>query len=347
MTDICSSLINKSLIVLLATTDKLDDKDLQLQKTKVVTKYAVKDGGAFFYTLDVRSLESCDDIATQINSLIFNEAQITSARLQSHSVILDCPDACFVLLYVTPSQAATIEKNKTGVVFSNKMPPQEKTAAKIPMHVFGKLKLRLVSAGNKILQYGGIGALLTLLLGGGKFLYDKHKEYQSSKEPSKNYEIFYDPKAAHLRFDPKSIKIDFFTKYKTKHRSDMEKRLGKRANAVNIVFHKFPNYILTYKEFFLRRRELFDIEDLQAIMDSDYADNFMDVMIRVTVELLFVVHQLKTKHAFFDKDEKTRQLGQVIKMAQRFWSQVKLLFPSLARPDLQQDLARAYGQSPV
>lgn len=336
---------NKKCLILFASTiAKGKAKPKPSPVNRVVSKYAMKDGKAFLFQYEIEVNKSqpilCEVIAQKLQEAVLTgstTAEITD-QLDKSSDILDCPEACFVLLYITQKQVKVVEKLE-NVEFGNILPVT--TATHKGCNIIEQLNLRLVNQGNKVPRYAKIVGVLALLASGGGLLYNQYKAFQKSKVQPKQYEIFYDPKSSHLQFDPKSVKIKFFTKFKKKHRNPMEMRLGKRATAAHLVFKKFPKYLTTYKEYFIRRKDLFGVEDLQDIIDSDYADNFVDVMIRVTVQLLYVVRELKTKVNFFTTDAKIRQKNQVLRMAERFWSNVRMLFPSLGRSDIEANLARA------
>lgn len=280
-----------------------------------VAKYLFDSDGVYLYHITFPpSSNPCVHIDSKLRAKHADVFRKNSQDQLNKSLIIEHEGTSYVIVFLTSRQISSFKK--AGYKFSRHV--QIANDIDFMPDILDRLKAVIVPFKEK----SSVSAI-------AKRAYYRYKG--AAKIPTLDYEVFYDPKSSELQFDPMHTTIDYFITKKNRRPVDIA--LSKHAAAATAVLKKFPLYLAAYKQFYIRRKVLFQIDELEDILNSEYSDNFIDVMVKITIELLYVEHHLR-KNGFFNMQGKIKQRTQVFKTALKFWSYLKYLFPMLARPDL-------------
>jgi hypothetical protein len=242
---------------------------------------------------------------------------------------VDKKPICYVLYMLNEKQA---DRLRSKLEFKN-LENFDSSNWKSEGHVAGLKEIlsgrfKQSPSGNKKNQLVTGAALLSLLIAGGGYLYNR---YRKGPLP----EIHFDTESKRLPFIPSASIIGYGDK------SNKKSTASKNASAVRTVFKSFPsgeinsNFEVYLNQLYANRKALFPSSISTSIKTVKNHKNFINTMTKLTVITLFTVHRVGLKKLKGDKEA-----TDLLRAAHNFWTVTmkKAQFDDFIRTDLVDQL---------
>jgi hypothetical protein len=309
---------------------------LAMQKKGEDVEYMHKPHSRIPFVIDVEREDGDNKSFSEIIHKSVDDTLILGIPVEKYKSILSClmctvdkKTICYVLLMLNEEQANRI---KFGFEFKN-LDNFDSRNWISEGHVGGLKEIlsgrfKQSPSGNKKNQLVTGAALLSLLIAGGGYLYNR---YRKGPLP----EIHFDTESKRLPFIPSASIIGYGDK------SNKKSTASKNASAVRTVFKSFPsgeinsNFEVYLNQLYANRKALFPSSISTSIKTVKNHKNFINTMTKLTVITLFTVHRVGLKKLKGDKEA-----TDLLRAAHNFWTVTmkKAQFDDFIRTDLVDQL---------